>query len=91
MKTKTKKLMILLVIGLIFPLILNYNFNFSNIHKPNIDNLKTSSPYVNIQIIDTWKTNTSNIGNWTWARTQPWCTKGNGTESNPYVIEDVTF
>ncbi len=48
MKTKTKKLMILLVIGLIFPLILNYNFNFSNIHKPNIDNLKTSSPYVNI-------------------------------------------
>jgi len=91
MKTKTKKLMILLVIGLLFPLILNYNFNFSNNNKPNIDNLKTSSTYVNIWIIDTWKINTSNIGNWTWARTQPWCTKGNGTESNPYVIENVTF
>ena len=91
MKTKTKNLFILLVIGFIFPLILNYSFIFSDTHKPNIDNLNTSSPYTNIWIIDTWTTNSSNIGNWTWARTQPWCTKGNGTESNPYVIEDVTF
>ena len=91
MKTKTRNLFILLVIGLIFPLFLNFNFNFSNTHKPDIENLKTSSPYTNIWIIDTWTTNTSNIGNWTWARTQPWCTKGNGTKSNPYVIEDVTF
>ncbi|GAH00517.1 unnamed protein product, partial [marine sediment metagenome] len=26
--------------------------------------------------------------NWTWAKAQPWCT-GNGTESEPYIIEDI--
>ena len=26
--------------------------------------------------------------NWTWAKAQPWCT-GNGTESEPYIIENI--
>ncbi|MBN1799944.1 MAG: right-handed parallel beta-helix repeat-containing protein [Candidatus Lokiarchaeota archaeon] len=29
--------------------------------------------------------------NWTWARMQDWCTIGNGSEGNPYVIENVTI
>ncbi|KKK47053.1 hypothetical protein LCGC14_3159070, partial [marine sediment metagenome] len=28
--------------------------------------------------------------NWTWAKEQPWCT-GNGTESEPYIIENITI
>ncbi len=77
--------------GLIFPLIINFNFNFSSNYKPIIENPKTSGPYYGIVIDDTIPVNGPNIGNWTWAITQPWCTKGNGTESDPYVIEDATF
>ncbi|MBN1801065.1 MAG: right-handed parallel beta-helix repeat-containing protein, partial [Candidatus Lokiarchaeota archaeon] len=29
--------------------------------------------------------------NWAWARTQAWCTKGDGSEGNPYIIENVTI
>ena len=28
---------------------------------------------------------------WTWARTQPWCSKGDGSWSDPYVIENITI
>ena len=91
MKTKTKKLFILLVIGLVFPLILNYNFDISNNYKPNVDNPKTSAPYNGIVVDDTLATSGISWGNWTWARTQPWCVEGNGTQDNPYIIEDSIF
>jgi len=29
--------------------------------------------------------------NWAWARTQPWCSKGDGSWADPYVIENVTI
>jgi len=29
--------------------------------------------------------------NWIWARTQPWCIKGDGSWSDPYVVENVTI
>ena len=51
MKTKTKKLFILLVLGLVFPLILNYNFNLSNDFKHKVDTPRTSATYEYI-IID---------------------------------------
>ncbi len=91
MKSKTKNLAILLVIGLIFPLILNYNFNFSSNYKPIIENPKISGTYNGIFIDDTLTNNGTSWGNWTWARTQPWCTKGDGTKGTPYVIEDSIF
>ncbi len=29
--------------------------------------------------------------NWAWARTQDWCRKGDGSENDPYVIENITI
>ncbi len=29
--------------------------------------------------------------NWTWARSQPWCSIGNGSWADPYIIENVTI
>ena len=29
--------------------------------------------------------------NWTWARSQDWCQKGDGSYGNPYIIENVTI
>jgi len=89
MKTKTKNLVFLLVIGFVFPLIINLNFNFNQNNKHNFNKPKTSAIYTDILI------NGSATGpgahNWTWAITQPWCTGGNGTQENPYIIEDSIF
>ena len=83
MKTKNNKIIILLVIGLIFPLILNNNFNFSNENKINVVNPKESAGYSESFIhVD---------GNWTeTASTYEWC-YGDGSWSTPYVIENVTI
>ena len=63
------------------------------IEEENADNvvkLPQSSWYNNsespIAIDDASGTN-----DWTWARSQPWCQKGDGSESNPYVIENITI
>ena len=91
MTTKKRNLFILLVIGLIFPLILNYNFNFGKDYEPNVDKLRTSAT-IDFIIIDALATtNTSFSGNWSWARAQPWCTEGDGTKEYPYIIENVTI
>ncbi|MBY9017069.1 MAG: hypothetical protein KGD68_15375, partial [Candidatus Lokiarchaeota archaeon] len=91
MKTKTKKLFILLVLGLVFPLILNYNFNLSNDFKHKVDTPRTSATYEYIIIDALATTNTTYYGNWSWARAQPWCTTGDGTKDYPYIIENVTI
>ncbi|MFW9951703.1 MAG: right-handed parallel beta-helix repeat-containing protein, partial [Candidatus Thorarchaeota archaeon] len=91
MKTKTQKLKSLLVLGLLFPLILICNFNYNINYEPKIEDPKTSDTYNGIFIDDTISNNGTSWGNWTWARTQSWCTKGNGTKGNPYVIEDSIF
>ena len=57
----------------------------------DFDNLETSAIYNGIFIDDTMSSNGPTFGNWTWARTQPWCTTGNGTQDSPYIIEDLTF
>ena len=89
MKTKTKNLAILLVVGLIFPLILSYNFNFNNKlkHDTNIVKLKVSGghtvPFIHI--------NASIPGNWSnTVSTYEWC-DGDGSWGNPYIIENVTI
>ncbi len=33
----------------------------------------------------------SGAQDWTWARSQPWCSKGDGSWSDPYIIENVTI
>ncbi|MBY8990690.1 MAG: right-handed parallel beta-helix repeat-containing protein [Candidatus Lokiarchaeota archaeon] len=91
MKTKTKQLGVLLLMLFIFPLILTYEINSNHEHKTNIINPKTSGTYVGIWIDDTLTTNGTSWGNWTWARSQPWCTDGDGTKENPYIIKDSTF
>ena len=91
MKAKTKKIVILLVLGLIFPLILNNNFNLSNDFEHKVDIPRTSVTYHYIRIDELATTNTTYSGNWTWARAQPWCTTGDGTKEYPYIIEDVTI
>ena len=87
MKTKTKNLAYLLVMGLVFPLILTSNFNFSSRYKPNIDNPKASGIYSESFI----HINGSISGNWSnTVSSYEWC-YGNGSWSNPYTIENVTI
>ncbi len=50
-------------------------------------NLKLSGSYSDIMINDL----PGNLLNWTWARTQQWCTQGTGTSGDPYIIEGHTF
>ena len=91
MKSKLKKIVILLILGLVFPLILNYNFNLSNDFKHRVDKPRTSATYDYIIIDALATTNTTFSGNWSWARAQPWCTTGDGTKDYPYIIENVTI
>ncbi len=87
MKFKVKELAILLVIGCMFPLLINNTFNFS-VDQTTFNNLKNSSVYDGgIQIDALTTTNTTYSGNWTWAVSQPWCYDDNGV----YIIEDLTI
>ena len=80
MRTKNKKLVILIVIGLVFPLISNTIFNFSVEEKSSLPNPKSSEGYIEsfIHIVGT---------NWTNTLTKPWCYDDNGV----YIIENVTI
>ncbi len=84
MVSKTKKLMVLLVIGLVFPSILTFNFNFNKKHEPNIVYPKASGGYTESFIhID------GSIPN-NWSDTESlneWCIFKNGY----YIIENVTI
>ncbi len=91
MKTKTKKLISLSIIGFLYLLILNVNFNLSNNYKPEVDKSRISATAEFIIIDALATTNTTYYGNWSWARAQSWCTVGDGTEENPYIIEDLTI
>ena len=87
MKSKTKNLAILLVMGLVFPLFVNNTFDFS-VKQITFNNLKSSSVYNGGIKIDALMTfNTTDSGNWTWAVNQPWCDIDNGI----YIIEDLTI
>ena len=58
----------------------NYDFD-----GKSVNNLKISGQYESIEIDDIVSGK-----DWVWAETQPWCT-GNGTISEPYMIEGHTF
>ena len=86
MKLKTKKIGILLIIALAFPLILNYAFISSNTYNPIIVNPKASADYTEPFIhIDG-----SIPGNWSATTSYDWCS-GVGSWSDPYIIENVTI
>jgi parallel beta-helix repeat protein len=87
MKSNTKNLAILLVLGLFFPIFLSINTNFSSKYNSNITNPRIlggyTEPYIHID--------GSKPGNWSnMAIKYPWC-DGSGTWKDPYVIENVTI
>ena len=83
MKTKTKNVLILLIIGLIFPLITNFKFNLSNKQNIALNGPKASGGYVESFI--------HVQGNWTATKNnKDWCI-GSGTWGDPYIIENVTI
>lgn len=84
MKIKRKQLIILLIIGLIFPLIINNNSNLRDEQKSNTINLKSSGGYTESFIhIDG-----TNPKNWSWtAGNNSWCYFNSGF----YFIENVTI
>jgi parallel beta-helix repeat protein len=83
MKLKAKKMVSLLIIGLLLPIFINNNFNFRNEQKTNLNDLNDSKGYNEFYIhID---------GNWSLtASTYDWCS-GDGSWDNPYLIENVTI
>ena len=82
MKFKAKKLGTLLIIGLVFPLIINNTVNFRDDQKTNLETLKQSNGLTFIHV------DGSNPNNWTWtAGNYSWCYFDNGY----YIIENVTM
>ncbi|UYP44304.1 hypothetical protein NEF87_000589 [Candidatus Lokiarchaeum ossiferum] len=90
---------VVIIICLLFSSVIAANNSFSSIeetiimNEENFDNIPRSlATFSNTSIIiNALATdNDSHTGNWTWAASQPWCS-GLGTESNPYLIEDVQF
>ncbi|MFX1500120.1 MAG: nitrous oxide reductase family maturation protein NosD [Promethearchaeota archaeon] len=98
-RTKIKVSIVIIIIFSIGFMSINLNLytnklNFSNtdsLVKDFTGDLKLSGSYTDIMINDLLTTNTTKYGNWTWARTQPWCTQGTGDLGNPYIIEGHTF
>ncbi|MFX1389508.1 MAG: nitrous oxide reductase family maturation protein NosD [Promethearchaeota archaeon] len=85
MKTKTKKIGILLIIFLIFPLILSYKFDTNDSYNPILIYPEISAGYTESFIhIDG-----SIPGNWSATTIFDWCS-GTGTWSDPYIIENVS-
>ncbi|MEJ2250859.1 MAG: NosD domain-containing protein [Candidatus Lokiarchaeota archaeon] len=87
MKFKGKNLAILLLIALILPLWINMG-NLTVNKNTQLINPKQSPLQAPILINGT----ATGVGahNWTWAKSQPWCT-GSGTLNKPYTIENVTI
>jgi len=53
----------------------------------DLEDLETSVIYNDITINDL----PGSPNNWNWAKSQPWCTQGSGSQGDPYIIEDATF
>ena len=94
MKTKTKNLVFLLIMGLISPFLLNFNFNLNSEDNTSSINPKSSGDCSGSTLqapiyIDGFATGMG-AHNWTWAESQSWCS-GAGTWSNPYILESFTI
>ena len=82
MKSTTKKIFVLILLGMGFMCLPNIKLNFSFGQKSNVKIPKQSAAYTESFIhVD---------GNWTLTATKAWC-DGLGTWQEPYVIEDVTI
>ena len=71
----------------------NLNFNPTNSIndneiKKNIINLKTSGYW---ELTSPIEIDDAGGHNWTWAEGETWFGGGNGTQGNPYIIENVTI
>ena len=97
LKNKSKKLIALICLSaLLVPLLSTHLIGFTALinEKDNQASIKE----INIPKI-AWYNNSeapiyidaTGAKDWTWARTQPWCSKGDGSWSDPYVIENVTI
>ncbi|GAH50856.1 unnamed protein product, partial [marine sediment metagenome] len=94
---KSKKFIVLICFSvLLVPLI---STNLIEFTAP-INELDNQSRIKEITIPKTaWYNNTEapieidalTANDWTWARSQPWCSKGDGSWSDPYIIENVTI
>ncbi|TKJ19416.1 MAG: hypothetical protein CEE43_15400 [Promethearchaeota archaeon Loki_b32] len=87
MKTNTKKIIVLIILGIGFVFLPNIKLNFSVDQKTNLSILKESGgysePFIHID--------GSIPGNWSdTVSDYPWC-DGSGTWNDPYIIENVTI
>ncbi len=87
MRSKTKKISILIIVGFVFPLLVNLRFNFS-VEQNFIENIECSA--LQAPIFINGSATGVNAHNWTWAEEQPWCS-GSGTDIDPYVIQNLTI
>ncbi len=82
---------LILKIAVISSLIIIFNLNFNlklNNQLRNVDSLQPKiSGLTSPIMIDDFP---GSLNNWTWAVSQSWC-KGNGTFSDPYIIENITI
>ena len=97
MKSNIKKILILLGFVFIAAFLIGNTSNSNNTNQDEIQENEISTPE------EAWFNNSQDpiyinaiatgVGaqNWTWARTQDWCRKGDGSYGNPYVIENVTI
>ena len=97
LKNKIRKLLALFCFSaLLIPLLCTNLIEFTTPIN-EIDN-QTSIKEINIPKL-AWYNNSeapisidaTGSNDWTWARSQPWCSKGDGSWSDPYVIENVTI
>ncbi len=98
MNIKRKKIFLLSLLGInmliLFSLSLN-NVNFNPINstsdieiKENAKNLKNSGYW---ELTSPIEIDDAGANNWTWAEGEAWFGGGNGTQGNPYIIENVTI
>ena len=85
----------LIFLGMLFcSFIVFSTLNFTNpsiesLTSNNYDSFLNTSYTIPFITIDDSATGVG-AHNWTWARSQPWCTQGSGIKSDPYIINNVT-
>jgi parallel beta-helix repeat protein len=94
-KQKNSVLLTAFIVCSILGVSIGFSPNFSNITFKNEENYDIFLPemattFVDIEIDALATTNSTNYGNWTWAKDIGICT-GLGTPANPYVIQDHVF
>ena len=91
---KSKKLFFLSLVLLLCFLPVHFFFIGNNRivenHNYEITNLKTSESWIISPILIDGDATGVGAHNWTWAASQDWC-KGNGSSSDPYIIENITI